>query len=488
MRMVLNYSKFAVVLIAPFFAAPSLAQNSFNEQIKAVDSQYQSQIFNAQNALSQANLAYTRCGMEANKGADGKANPDLEEAPNGTMAMLQNVLPGVMQMAPALPEVLGKLTGAQNDADKRRVRAIAEYNGAIGDFNDRYGAARKLPVKYTVDPGTKKSDGGPNSTDLKKSARGICDLLGPPQDAALQTKTTACYNEASELGSAALRLESELDLAGKTSEATQTLAGGAIAAASGGFMAHMQTSEAEKQVKKQNEITTRVANQNLELCEGSATADINNAKRNLAQLELDRADTLRDLALRNALAMNEIKSPDNEVPDEESDKTLPPINPGAPGAAKAKLAAAAPNEGGGGGGGAAGGAPGAGGSSGGSPSWNFGGAPGNYLGGGLPNQDAGAQFAAAGGGGAFSGGFGQSGMDLSLGNGALGGPSGPAGERGLASIGDGGLQVMMARMRIRFAYHAGELMQGVDLKSLAQKNSDGSAAGQTKTRVPASKL
>lgn len=104
--------------------------------------------------------------------------------------------------------------------------------------------------------------------------------------------------------------------------------------------------------------------------------------------------------------------------------------------------------------------------------WNFGGPPGNFLGGGLPAQEAGASFASSGGGAInqfTNPSSGSGGLDL---NSGIGEASGPAGERGIASIGDGGLQVMMARMRIRMAYHASELMSGRNLSSVAnQQNS-----------------
>jgi hypothetical protein len=444
---------------------------TLNDQIKSVDRQYQAQILSAQGALAQANMNYTRCGMEANKGADGKANPDLEEAPDKTMSILQGVLPGVMQAAPALPEVLGNLFGADSEADTRRKSAIRNYNDELEGFKSAYGANATLRA---VSEDEKNSENVMSSSRVRTAAMQNC----VSEDV---NKNNQCVAAAQSLAQGATELVNRMDLAKSTNTATQQLGAAALSAAAGGFMGHMSAEEQEKQIKRQNEITTRVANNNLQLCETSATAEINNAKRNLAQLEMDRADTLRDLALRNALANNE-PPPLDDMPNDIVDK-LPPINPGTPDPAKAKdPTALAQNEGGGGGGGAAGGAPGAGGGGGGgSPEWNFGGPQGNFLGGGLPAQDAGAQFMAGGGGGAFGGGFGQDGgaMGLSLNPGAAGNAGGPNAERGLASIGDGGLNVMMARMRIRFAYHAGELMQGVTLKSLAQKEQAPAAAPTT---------
>ncbi|HVJ64202.1 MAG TPA: hypothetical protein VM901_02995 [Bdellovibrionota bacterium] len=484
-----DLQKIIALTLSLSMLTPAYAQSAtLNEQIKAVDRQYQNQIQDAQGALSRANMQMTQCGMTYNKGADGKAHPDLDEAPDGTANMMQAMIPALTQAAPALTEVMGNLGSASSDADRKRERAINNYNNTLADM-DQFGG--KIPSQYTVSDDEKDPDAVPDSADLRRVATRICSNLETEatSDPTKITRVNRCYDTARDVASAALRLENELDLAKNSNTATQQLAGAALTAAATGFMAHSQNAQNEKDVQKQNEIATRTANQNLQMCEMDAKSEIDNTKRRLAQLELDRADQLRDLALQNAMAMNEINN--GSIDDDANEgKTLPPINPGAPNPTKAKDSAVAQAPAAGGGGGAAGGAPGAGGSSGGTPTWNFDGAPGNYLGGGLPTPEGGAMFAGAGGGGVFSGGFGQEdGMDLSAGQGAGLNAMGSAAERGLASIGDGGLQVMMARMRIRIAYHAGELMQGSNLKSVAQKDaSPADTASPAADRMPASKF
>jgi len=486
-----DLQKFIALTLSVAMLTPAYAQsNTLNEQIKATDRQFQSQIQDAQGALSRANMEMTQCGMTYNKGTDGKAHPDLDEAPDGTANMMQAMIPALTQAAPALTEVMSNLGSAKSDSDRKRERAIEEYRNALADM-DQYG---KMPSTLSVDNEEKDPDEVPSSSDVRRAATKICS------DYEISTASTAntdptrvmrvnrCYDAARDAASAALTLKNSLDLANSTSTATQQLAGAALTAAATGFMAHSQTQQEEKSVEKQNEIATRVANQNLQMCEMNAQSEIDNSKRRLAQLELDRADQLRDLALQNAMAMNEINN--GSIDDDANEgKTLPPINPGSPNPTKGKETAVAQAPAAGGGG-AAGGAPGAGGSSGGTPTWNFDGAPGNYLGGGLPTPEGGAMFAGAGGGGVFSGGFGQEdGMDLSAGQGAGLNALGSAAERGLASIGDGGLQVMMARMRIRIAYHAGELMQGSAIKSVAQKDAaPADTASPAADRMPASKF
>jgi hypothetical protein len=118
---------------------------------------------------------------------------------------------------------------------------------------------------------------------------------------------------------------------------------------------------------------------------------------------------------------------------------------------------------GGGGGGSGGGV--------GDPKWSFGGADsGPAGGGGLPPQPEGAGWA---GNNSSGGGFGKNPFAAGLGlgkdkEGEGEGPA-PASEEGASKVlGDGGLNLMLTRARMRLVKHSATLVKSVDMKKMAQ--------------------
>lgn len=486
---------------------------SYNDEVKNLNKGYQQMINQANDELMNANTQLNNCNRQHNATATGRANPSLEEVPDNKMTEVgMAMLPHLSNMGPALPDVMNVLKGVKTDATQQREAAIQSHNEAIDIYNNQLqrlaqqSGTTATPISIKKISPTNKTIRYTQMTSYSKaysSFQASCSGTQSQTDSAqYHQRSTECHNLAMQFAQSISDAQSAMQQANYAADSSQHLMGSAITASAAGFMASKSHDENAASVKRQNEITAMAANNELDACREESNNRIKIAKRKLAQVEAERADALRDLALRKAAEQKLFEERGNIPVDGVGDK-LKPINPGAPTGALAStngMKSEDPGAGGGGGaGGGAGGAPGAGGGGGGSPQWGFGGGgDGNYLGGGLPAQEAGATFAASGGGGIFSEGFAENTEEFSSMPGSEFGSSGEA-SRGLASdegFGDGGLNVMMARMRLRFAYHAGELMQGVDLKSLAQKTknaSESQSSAQDKSssedaeRAPASK-
>lgn len=485
------------------------AAGGLNDQIKAANLYYQQSMQAAQDQLNGANTAMNNCNMQYQADESGNANPELQEVPDDkTGSILTSMLPALTQLGPALPGIMDSLKGADSKANIDKNSAISDYNGVAQMFDDRFATEAgytRGQVKSILQVGLankRKADTLPAPSGIRNKAAAICNTIeaNAGSDIAKLNKVNSCRSEVNILVESYKEMQSKVSTAEKTNDASGALMGAAATAALSGFMASKEHDQQKKTVQHQNTVAQKAADNGLAACKADAQNQINTAKRNLANLESERADALRDLALRNAAMISSNKYTPSTGVDVNGTTALKPFNPGTPdgAVAKAPTPPAGENAGGGGSGGAAGGAPGGAGG-GGSPSWGFGGngAGGNFLGGGLPGQEPSASFVAEGGGGAFSGGFNSEGGELSLDTDT--GLGGGEMARGLASeggIGDGGLNVLMSRMRLRFAYHAGELMQGVDLQSLAQKSgkparasgaSEGSSTSE-EDRSPASKF
>lgn len=492
-----SFSSLGILLSAAMAHAQSQDPNqSFNDSLKQAEQMYQAQIQQAQQQLTAANSTMTQCKADFQVGPDDKAHPNLDPVPDSSQAMagmMQGLMPAAMQLGPSLPIILDNMKGAESTAYITGTAAIKSYDSALELFSEKWGKETNQDPKAIF-----KSLGGgqmslnPKQITLTKSsvrtrAMDVCNRIpispanSPSSDNTLlfiqQQKQSSCLGQADTLVANSFDdMMNKLLVTNQTTQASAALSGAAITAATGGFMAYSQHNADVKQTTQDNQTKQQAADNGYAACKTGAQGQIDAASRALASAQTDRANGLRDLALRNAAALNSMTAPPVAVNGTGS--ALPPINPGNPDAVSAKNSAAAtpanatadagsPAP-------AASGSPAGGSSGGGTPTWGFGGGSnGNYLGGGLPAQEGGAQFAGSGGGSVYGGGFGQDGA-LSLDGTSTSSATGGVAQRGLASegggIGDGGLNVMLARMRLRFAYHATDLMQGTSLKSLTKKS------------------
>jgi hypothetical protein len=215
----------------------------------------------------------------------------------------------------------------------------------------------------------------------------------------------------------------------------------------------------------------KIAGVNEKLCLQQGQFAVNDAERRLQELEKERAQQLLDANIAKAARdlaaakMKDLKTPAGVV------------EPGGAGQKAGFNPALAANGGGGSPASAGGGGGGPSGGGGGGANWGFGGeGDGDEPGGSsLPESPSNASFsgegmASNGGGGSGGDSFGSFGDKPEE---AAGEEREVAGEGAIAALGDGGLNVMINRMRMIHAKHAAVLLQSQDLSEVAKglKNS-----------------
>lgn len=219
----------------------------------------------------------------------------------------------------------------------------------------------------------------------------------------------------------------------------------------------------------QNKATLQNAGLARQQCELNVNNSIANANRALARVDSLRSQDLLNASLRFAANRN-LPKPGVDV----TGNFTPTFGAGGGGSADG-LVGGAPAGGGGGGPQAAGASAGGGGGGGGGPSagdapWGFGNSKGDAGGGGgLPQQPEAASFAQdSGGGGGFGGfGSGDAPADLAASEQPNFGPGGQS-----MALGDGGLDVLLSRLRRRLAAHAQDLIKPMQAPSLAKSPSN----------------
>ena len=463
------------------------AAAALNQGIQGIERSYAEQLEQQQRQLQAAQFQLSQCATE-------EGNTKAQAKAQDTQAMA-GALSGIVSggLAPSAGNVVGALL---SDAGNEKVRAKAlmeQIPKQVDDVNKTYGGSvlqgpdrttgiiRSAPGARNAIEAYCENQKGIGHQPEAKPGESPTDFS--IRENAWSNKITRCTSEAkSNIDSARSEFQSQYQEAQRNfkggsdlTSATTTMALQTTVASVGSGL-QLWGQHAGTKAQLQNAAAQRAS------CEQQAKALIDQTNRAIARLEKQKADDILSATLQAAAAAQNqnpiskgLGSPGIGV------GTGQDLGSGKSGFDPSKFGNNAANNGagGGGGGGGGGGAPDAG-----NVAWNFGGGKeGPAGGGGLPQQpDAASYSGDGGGGGGFGGGFG-SGLpteDPSLGQKSVAEVPAEAGP----AFGDGGIAVLIARARMRYAHHAAELVRSIDLKTVSQKQPE----APQPDRAPASSL
>jgi hypothetical protein len=465
---IFSFQGLALVFTMAGFLPSIMAQDGTEGiEILSINRQAEDQRSQAEMELQAARLELARCAQQE---ANAKINAAAQDSQNKAQAM-QGLVSG---LAPSVGNVADQVMNVGNSekaAAKQTIAQIAEEirKNSVACPTLRIDSATGVTAEVTTACNAKTCSG----------AGGLFETTTDTIDhgKASKTSVSSCTRQFREyLSDINARLSSaKRDLAG-ASDLTSELMKAALTAGVSAMGANLGIKAGKTQTKAQ----LQVAALDRKSCEMNAKNSIQNINRRLAQIESLRNQDLLNASLQ-AAARKQKPIGTNVAVDSNAPVEGGPAGSGSAGASDATLAsggpAQAPPEGQAP---PAGGAAGSGGGGGGGASaseapWGFGNGKGGDMagGGGLPPQPDAATFGDSGSGGGGGGGFGGFGMGDEQFAGAgneEGQEPGFEGESGETVLGDGGISVLMNRMRARLAAHAGDLVQSIDLKQMAKSS------------------
>jgi ribosome-binding protein aMBF1 (putative translation factor) len=417
----------------------------------SIRQQYGDRIMEAENQVARAQNELANCAIQEQMDV-AKAKGD-KSAADGQAA--QNLASG-------LGEPLSSLGKA--------AEGVLSGGGDEKKYADNTMKAVKRETEERANEGFNPPDTSGLVTVSKPKGETYCKnkypSTTPAEESAKETLRRDCYKdlqaEARDLTTRYQNAQKDFKGASHmTSDAFAGVLGAGVAALGYG----MQTGANKGNLKMAEDNAKMVRQQ----CENAANLAISEAQKLLAKLTADRDEALVLASLTGPTLMP--TNPTGGTSD-SNDVLVENYNPGggiayngtglgAPQNLNPATIAAVKPPGGGDASTPIAGAPGGGGGSpGGGDAWTFGGGAGNSTGAGLPMQADAGTYGAEGGGGFFGG------PPSNDGGGGLGGllasEEYEEGAGGSAAFGDGGIQVLLSKMRQRLAAHGHELRKSLD--------------------------
>jgi hypothetical protein len=439
------------------------AQVGLQQSLNDIFNRYNGQITQAQSQMDHLRGAgMQQCAAQAQSMANQAAQTKDAAA---TQALMGMIGPGMETMGHVLDGAL-KAGGGEKVSKQNELNTQVQNCKANNHLRcDASSGATVNTAQITVTCNT-KATAIPDPT-AKLTYIAECE----------RTERGSAASEATNYTTQITKLNKEL---GALSGMSENLIGTGMQLAAAGITGGMMKSQAEKQAG----YMTAEALAQKDLCELQVQNQIKDLQRQIQQLEAAKA---RDIMMANMMAEYQTRQRERALQPEDTpfegdeggiiDLGVPDFAGGGPSTIKTagKDGVAGPGAGGGGPAGGGGGSTGGGGV--GDPAWVFGDGAGGFDGGSpLPAQPQAASFAGTAanpantgkGGGGFGAFAGKPSDDEATGE------RGPASE--VQELGDGGLQVLLARTSIVHSRHAAALVRGIDFDSLAKATPPDSAA------------